>query len=501
MANGITLQAEKTMAIPIRWTGLAFVLAWLWWLLFNGFSLPCLTEARLSVGCGIACASLALLIRSRSSHAASAFSGSAMILASAAMLFATLVACLCSWGTLELGSLPVVLVFATAGLSVGTALWCWSTLLLRLKIDAMTIALLSCLGLSAALYCALDLVKPGVGEAVLLSFPVLSAVLFQLCGRVGKATVKTQYVREQIEPKQRGLCGRMAFLSLIWLGTGFVYATLVGSFGDEASLSPLGTGLAAVVFVVFLWLIFSRKTGSAIIQCVAIALLVLAGISYALDAGHLSGLLRALISGSLLAAGVFLAVVLCIDVAGTFSRDLRWSFGWVCLACVCSFSIGTGAAYIVQEALADRGSEVVAGFTFLNALCAIAVMLLLPATWIAYEISGDSIDDNVSAVAVEIMNGLSNSIAEQANGRCIFPERDTFGNDEFAERVAKMTQDYDLSPRQQEIFLYLIRGRNADYIANKLFISQNTVRTHIANIYRKFEVHTQNELMNYFYGE
>ena len=72
---------------------------------------------------------------------------------------------------------------------------------------------------------------------------------------------------------------------------------------------------------------------------------------------------------------------------------------------------------------------------------------------------------------------------------------------EFSSRVEEIAQHYDFSPRQTEIFAYLTRGHKADFIANKLFISPNTVRTHVANIYRKLEIHTHQELLNFFYGE
>ena len=42
----------------------------------------------------------------------------------------------------------------------------------------------------------------------------------------------------------------------------------------------------------------------------------------------------------------------------------------------------------------------------------------------------------------------------------------------------------------------LVRGRNAQYIAEKFFISISTAKAHIHNIYRKLDVHSQQELIN-----
>jgi DNA-binding NarL/FixJ family response regulator len=54
-----------------------------------------------------------------------------------------------------------------------------------------------------------------------------------------------------------------------------------------------------------------------------------------------------------------------------------------------------------------------------------------------------------------------------------------------------------LSSREQEIFELLVSGRSPDNIASHLVLSLNTVRTHIRNIYAKFDVHNKTELVSY----
>ena len=53
-----------------------------------------------------------------------------------------------------------------------------------------------------------------------------------------------------------------------------------------------------------------------------------------------------------------------------------------------------------------------------------------------------------------------------------------------------------LTPRESEIVRLLARGRNAPYIQEKLVLSRNTVKTHVANIYAKVGVHSQQELID-----
>jgi len=53
----------------------------------------------------------------------------------------------------------------------------------------------------------------------------------------------------------------------------------------------------------------------------------------------------------------------------------------------------------------------------------------------------------------------------------------------------------ELTSRQWEILSRLIRGERVPTIARELFISQSTVRNHLAGIYARFDVHSQAELL------
>ncbi len=53
--------------------------------------------------------------------------------------------------------------------------------------------------------------------------------------------------------------------------------------------------------------------------------------------------------------------------------------------------------------------------------------------------------------------------------------------------------DTELSAREREVLVSLAEGNNYQEIADRLFISVDTVRHHIRNIYRKLHVHSQSE--------
>lgn len=68
-------------------------------------------------------------------------------------------------------------------------------------------------------------------------------------------------------------------------------------------------------------------------------------------------------------------------------------------------------------------------------------------------------------------------------------------------RCARLAQEYGLSPREGDILLHLGRGHSYAYIANALTVSENTVRTHVRNLYRKMGVTSREELLAILHGE
>lgn len=59
-----------------------------------------------------------------------------------------------------------------------------------------------------------------------------------------------------------------------------------------------------------------------------------------------------------------------------------------------------------------------------------------------------------------------------------------------------VAKTHGLTPRETEILEYLSRGKSVPAIASEVFLSVNTVRTHIAHIYQKFDVHSRDELVS-----
>ncbi|MCD8200327.1 MAG: helix-turn-helix transcriptional regulator [Coriobacteriaceae bacterium] len=60
---------------------------------------------------------------------------------------------------------------------------------------------------------------------------------------------------------------------------------------------------------------------------------------------------------------------------------------------------------------------------------------------------------------------------------------------------------YGLSARELEILFLFAQGRSASWIGDNLYISTNTVRSHLRAIYTKLDVHTRQDLLDFLSGE
>lgn len=63
-------------------------------------------------------------------------------------------------------------------------------------------------------------------------------------------------------------------------------------------------------------------------------------------------------------------------------------------------------------------------------------------------------------------------------------------------RCDEIAQSGGLSPREIDVLYYLARGYNHAYIAKKLYISENTVRTHVRHIYGKLDLSSREDLID-----
>lgn len=163
-------------------------------------------------------------------------------------------------------------------------------------------------------------------------------------------------------------------------------------------------------------------------------------------------------------------------------------FDSLILTCAIAYASGNGASVI----------RVVA---FCRMLCAGAMMLGLVGSLIV------SVSETQVAFLIILscyllaltlsMNRSKGSDTANASERSSrSPETDTNASDQtFEETIKSIAEKYNLSPRETEVFSYLARGHGSAYIAEKLIVSNETVKTHIKRIYRKIGISSREEML------
>ena len=106
----------------------------------------------------------------------------------------------------------------------------------------------------------------------------------------------------------------------------------------------------------------------------------------------------------------------------------------------------------------------------------------------------------ITAIVVVLTLMLAIFLCSQNNMKSgwgsIAPGNDDFILDSFERNCMAVAKSAGLTPRESDVLQLLARGRNRQFIAEKLFITEGTAKTHIKHVYRKVGVHSQQELID-----
>ena len=167
-------------------------------------------------------------------------------------------------------------------------------------------------------------------------------------------------------------------------------------------------------------------------------------------------------------------MVMWIVVASVAGRNLAgalavggWGNGVGALGTIVGAAIGVGSNHLV-----DQSSE---------ALMALSGVLLV--LFVGYALVGLK-DFSFRAVAEGVVPVEEPTVVAES------PE------DLFQARCERIAEEYRLTPREIEVFAMLARGRNREYIQEKLVVSRNTVKAHVRHVYEKLGIHSHQELID-----
>ncbi|WP_278980820.1 helix-turn-helix transcriptional regulator [Adlercreutzia equolifaciens] len=166
--------------------------------------------------------------------------------------------------------------------------------------------------------------------------------------------------------------------------------------------------------------------------------------------------------------------------------------------------LGFATATMLTFSVVDVWNEAANGRAFLVMAAALFAVYaaFFVGIFLAWPLMGDRLGDRISsallvvflfAVIVGMSARMRKFDAEETLGEDL---RDGAAPDAMRDLGSRLAKEYGLSPREQEVLIFLAQGFSVPYIADKLYISNGTVKTHVARIYRKLGVGKRDELMD-----
>lgn len=200
----------------------------------------------------------------------------------------------------------------------------------------------------------------------------------------------------------------------------------------------------------------------------------------------------ALLAGTLMLGLQMLRLLLFITCAAYSSRS---QFSPIALYGICvlplftATALGDSLGYLFNPTLAYGLSQSVRIMAF--CFCLLFAVLIIVTSGKKPRPILEPVDDTLLINPYQGHSQFAYNISKLHNEKTPF---DT-------SREAKILQKRKLSPREIEVALLLLKGNSIAAIAEKLFISENTIRGHAKSIYKKLDIHSRQDLIDFVENE
>lgn len=350
----------------------------------------------------------------------------------------------------------------------------WGSCYARSSTDDVARALLLAIALVAATKCVTTFLPEAATMALMLALPFLSMGVLALRLRDADAERPAEqwFSRSSLASFSR-IVVAMAVFFFIWsiLNMTLKYGTGHYSFGRAAT--PMYTLLSQVILFAFCaftyWWVFVRRRHLDITVVWRFTYVLMAVALFMLVAFGMAQFIQAFTGAAVVVAKMFLWLGLA-NVAhhSTFKPFMVFCPGML----LYSFPDWLGRSAVSFMGLESLNPAIA---TFMLVVTVVMVAFFLP-----------SRSPDVQLLLSDLNDGGCRAIGE---------------GDGIDERCRAVGGRCGLSPREIEIMQYLCKGRSRPYIAETLYLSENTVRTHSRRIYGKLDVHNKQELLDLVRGE
>ena len=367
------------------------------------------------------------------------------------------------------------------GATIGILLYAWAEVLAELGVRERIGT-----AVASVLVCALLSVVVGQfataamnGAVVLLAFATLAGFVV-----VAKRAVDLTESPLIIRP---GSSNHFRLLLLALVLYAFVFGVSAGTTAEQSDESTtrlfvLGASWAmiGVTLVLLLALVLWRRTVRlSTVGRFLTPVLALLFLMHILLGGSANGWLPRLTMGFWQLVQMFVVLVL-IDVAQSGMASLSFTFplGWAIVSL--GYAAGALCGQVVGVAFGVDAEAVNAITVSLTIIAVIASSILGAAQY-------PRVDEGLTwRPAITPVD----SSAKEA------PPTAAASPDPIADACARIAKRCGLSEREQDVFDLLARGNTRASIAEKLCISENTVRVHVKNIYSKLHIHSKQQLID-----
>ncbi|MCB7038412.1 response regulator transcription factor [Eggerthella sinensis] len=321
-----------------------------------------------------------------------------------------------------------------------------------------SVFLLVCVAASAALYCASLRIDGGTPSAA----PAESGrTSMQGLGRIVKET------RSQL------LCVMAVVFSFA-----FVRTTALMGLDDKDLVNQLGNALIILTSIALYvcWIARPRARQNEeridIIRLYRMSFPVIATIAVGLPLFNSTLLLGA---AAVLHALFFVILVFTIIASFDLAKSINVSpvpvFGLFSGAAFLSIAVSTLITYFIYRSRTVDFAAV--------SVCALAVMYVLSMAYAGIQ----------KAVKKEAEAKRTASAAFDTTGASTL-------TDDIAERCERLAARFALTERERDVLTLLVKGHSVRGMATQLFVTENTVRTHTKNLYKKLDVHSKQDVLD-----
>lgn len=445
------------ISVSLPFLGLAFAHCWMWGIQRVAASTGGNHQPYLFLGMNAACLAFAGLAALRKRSASVSWP------ALACFVVAGLAGTWCLLGA-GAARMPAVAPWVLCGVSVGGLYLAWAHFYIRLDIRQTALVLPLTIILGSACKPLFTLLRPGL--AATLAYCALPLVSLT-CWRLAESMAPPR----RVEPVPFAAGGRAVLCR---------YAVGIAVFGAAV-------GLARTLSAGYYALTFSSGVLSHLVEIAVCAWFVahVYGLRDELSFSDLWMLVLVVIATGLLVVELLGGVA--ADVANAFFSAAQMIMYLFLLLAICDVAQREGIASDVAFGL---------GYPIYSVPMMLAALARPSLTWDDKGLSLLVVYALLICVAVPLRRRATGDAALFAGLSATLPA----GADALSGQLASMADAYGLTERERDVARLYAQGRSRSYIASELCISENTVRDHVAHIYKKMGIHNKQEFIDVLRG-